>query len=82
MILAVSLDQTDLPTLRRWIRTHEVPWPQFHDNRGFEGQEAAAFDVETLPRSFLFDRSGRLVATDLRGAAFEAAVDALIAQSR
>ena len=77
-ILAISLDQTDRRTLVRWIRTHEIPWPQFHDNRGFNGEEAIAFEVESLPRSFLFDRSGRLVATDLRGEVFEAAVAALM----
>ena len=77
-ILAISLDQTDLATLKRWLRIQEVPWPQIHDNRGFEGPAALAFEVETLPRSFLFDRAGRLVAADLRGEAFEATVGALV----
>ena len=77
-ILAISLDQTDRRSVERWIRTHEIPWPQFHDNRGFNGEQAVAFEVETLPRSFLFDRAGRLVATDLRGDAFEAAIAAML----
>ena len=77
-ILAVSVDQTDKRTLRRWIRTQEVSWIQLHDNRGLAGELPRSFGVEYVPRSFLFDRQGRLVATDLQGKAFEAAVGALV----
>ena len=76
-ILAVSVDQTERRTLRRWLRVHRVPWPQLYDGRGLEGELAVRLDVGEVPRSFLFDRSGRLVATDLRGEALEAAVAAL-----
>jgi thiol-disulfide isomerase/thioredoxin len=78
VILAVSVDQTEPATLRRWLRMHSVSWPQLHDNRGFGGAVPLAFGVEMVPRSFLFDRAGRLVAVDLRGQAFEAVMKALV----
>ena len=51
VILAVSVDQTESATLRRWLRTHSVSWPQLHDNRGFGGALPLAFGVELVPMS-------------------------------
>ena len=79
VILSVSVDQTEPRTLRRWIRDHEVIWPQIHDNRGLDNRLARQLGVETVPSTFLFDRLGRLVARDLKGSALEAAAESLVA---
>ena len=79
VILSVSVDQTEPRTLRRWIRDHEMIWPQIHDNRGLDTRLARQLGVETVPSTFLFDRLGRLVARDLEGSALEAAAESLVA---
>ncbi len=59
-----------------------MEWPQFHDGRGFSGELALSFGVDSLPRTFLIDPRGRIVASDLRGDHLEAAVSSLLSLSR
>lgn len=78
VILGIALDSADRRTLRSWLGRQGVTWPQIHRRRGFDAQIASRFGVESLPRSFLLDRRGRLVATDLRGEALLAVLDSLL----
>lgn len=77
-ILGVSLDQRPRREIESFLRRHEIPWPQVWDGQGFAGALARRFGVESLPRSFLVDRRGRIVATDLRGEELLAVLDALL----
>lgn len=77
-IVGVSLDQKPRRELESFLRRREVVWPQVWDGRGFSGKLARRFGVETLPRSFLVDGRGRIVATDLRGEDLLAVLEALL----
>lgn len=77
VIFGVSLDRCSRRQLRSFGRRHGVVWPVHFDGLGAAGAVARRFDVEHPPRSLLFDRRGRLVAVDARGATLEAALRAL-----
>ncbi len=78
-IVGVSVDSRTRRDLRQWLQRQNVTWPQVFDGRGLTGPLAMQLGVDRLPRSFLFDHRGRLVATDLRGDALVAAIDTLAA---
>ncbi|MDX1502589.1 MAG: TlpA disulfide reductase family protein [Thermoanaerobaculia bacterium] len=77
-IVGVSVELADTRRVVGWVRRQELSWPQVHDRRGVHGELARLFGVESVPRSFLFDREGRLVALDLPPRALEATVEALM----
>jgi len=77
-ILAVSLDRGDRRAVRSWLRRHEVPWPVLHDGRGFSGDLARHFAIDSVPRSVLFDAAGRVIAEDLDPDALQAVLGALL----
>jgi peroxiredoxin len=58
-VIGVSVDADRTPAqLRDFIQRRKLPFTFWHDP---ENRAAQAFGVETLPASFLFDRSGNLV---------------------
>jgi thiol-disulfide isomerase/thioredoxin len=65
--IGVSLDLPDeagLARLKRFVATHEIPWPQHHE-KGLVGEPiAAARGVLTIPAIFVVDRAGILAAVD------------------
>ncbi len=77
-IVGVSLDQKARREVESFLRRQEISWPQVWDGRGFSGDLARRFGVESLPRSFLVDGRGWIVATDLRGEELLAVLDALL----
>lgn len=79
VIVGVSLDRTTSRGFASWTRRNGVTWPQVRDGRGYNGALARAFGIEELPSTALFDREGRLVARDMRGAGLEAAIRRLVA---
>jgi len=81
-IIGVSVDSLPRRDLRQWLARRDITWPQLFDGRGLRGPLAVRLRVEVLPRSFLFDPSGQLVATDLRGHALIRAVEAQITAGR
>jgi thiol-disulfide isomerase/thioredoxin len=81
-IVGVNVDSVPRRDLRQWLARKDISWPQLFDGRGLRGPLSARLKVESLPRSFLYDADGRLVATDLRGEALTRAVDTLVARSR
>lgn len=82
VIVGVPMERIEPAALRRWLRTRDLSWPQILDRRGFGGELARRLGVESVPRTFLFDRAGRLVGTDLDGPALEASLEVLVAMSR
>lgn len=73
-IIGVNVDSLSRRELRQWLARRGVGWPQLHDGRGLHGPLAAGLGVEYLPRTFLYDRQGRLIGVDLRGQALRDAV--------
>ncbi|MBB1193645.1 TlpA family protein disulfide reductase [Flavobacterium sp. SOK18b] len=62
-IVGISLDTNKA----KWIAAIEkdkLAYPQLIDAKGFDAKTALLFGVEGLPSSYLFDTSGKLVATN------------------
>lgn len=68
-IYAVSLDEEEA----RWteaIASNGMSWIHVSDLRGFENGAAAVYGVRSIPSNYLIETAtGRIVASDLRGAA-------------
>ena len=73
-VVAVSLDD-DRAALEKFVKDKDLPWPQvFFDEegkRGWQNPVAKRHGVEGIPATFLLDREGFLVATNLRGPGLE-----------
>lgn len=81
-IVGVNVDSLPRRDLRQWLARKDITWPQLFDGRGLRGPLSTRLKVDALPRSFLYDAEGRLVATDLRGETLARAVDTLVARSQ
>lgn len=81
-IVGVNVDSLPRRDLRQWLARKDITWPQLFDGRGLRGPLSTRLKVDSLPRSFLYDTKGRLVATDLRGETLARAVDTLVARSQ
>lgn len=77
-ILGVSFDVSDRRTFVSWLNRHRVDWPQVFDGRGRQGPAARQLRAVAVPTSYLMDRQGRLVGTNLRGERLLAAIDAAV----
>jgi thiol-disulfide isomerase/thioredoxin len=77
-IVAVSVDHASRRDLVSFAARQGVTWTVAHDGRGFGGDWPRRWGVEAVPRSFLFDRQGRLVAVDLSGEALLAVLPDLV----
>ena len=75
-------DDRDLEELEAFLEEREMRWPQVQEVVEWEGeairlgQARTKYNVYGIPRSFVIDRMGRLVAKDLRGEELVAAVRA------
>lgn len=81
-IVGVNVDSLPRRDLRQWLARKAITWPQLFDGRGLRGPLSTRLKVDSLPRSFLYDAEGRLVATDLRGEALARAVNTLVARNQ
>jgi peroxiredoxin len=67
-VLGVSLDR---PTGRAaWLKAIEedhLPWTQVSDLKYWDNEAAQRYGVEFIPRNFLVDPAGRIIAIDLHG---------------
>lgn len=58
-IVAISLDDKE-SALRRFIKEHELPWPQHFDGKGWGNQFALRYGIFSLPTLWLVDKRGNL----------------------
>lgn len=65
-ILAVSVDQT-AAAWKAGIVKDNATWLHVSDVSGWKSPLAAAYNVSTIPASFLLDPDGRIIAKDARG---------------
>lgn len=65
-VVSISFDW-DREALDQMIAEHALGWTHARDEQSIDGEAARLYNVRWLPRSFLIDRSGRVVAKDLRG---------------
>ncbi len=81
-IVGINADSVPARDLRSWLSRRQIGWPQLFDGRGVGGPILDRLGITALPRTFLFDRDGTLVAIDLRGDALQAAVQSMIQERR
>ncbi|HBJ87577.1 MAG TPA: hypothetical protein DDZ88_27715 [Verrucomicrobiales bacterium] len=77
-IVGISLDQ-DKGALTKFIKDHEMPWPQYFDGKGWDNEISSRFGINSIPAMWLVDKEGKLVSTNVRGR-LEAEVEKLLAK--
>lgn len=76
-IYAVSLDKEK----EEWVRAiakDGLSWTNVSDLRGWDNIAAKAYHVTAIPKNFLLDREGKIIAKNLRGKALEEKLKELI----
>jgi thiol-disulfide isomerase/thioredoxin len=74
-IVGISLDRAaDREKLEKFIKEKKMPWPQAFDGEGWGNAIAKKYGITSIPATFLVGKDGKIVETNLRGAALGAAV--------
>ncbi len=76
-IFAVSLDE-DAMAWYGAIKRYSTPWPQASSLEGFGCPVAKLYGVRSIPRNYLIDSKGNIVAENLRGTALSAKLRELL----
>jgi thiol-disulfide isomerase/thioredoxin len=77
VFLSVSLDEKSSEWLAA-VKKDKLSWLQLIDIKAWNSTVAAAWDVNSIPSTFLIDREGNVVARNLMGSALEAGIDKLL----
>lgn len=78
-VIGISLD-SDRAKLEGFLKAQKMTWPQYFDGAGWNNKLAKKYGVNSIPATYLLDREGKIIASDLRGEALEAAVAKALAQ--
>lgn len=74
-IVGISLDNASAKDeLENFIKDKKMPWPQAFDGQGWNNSIAKKYGVTSIPATFLIGKDGKIVETNLRGAALGTAV--------
>jgi len=76
-VYAVSLDESK----KKWInaiKKDKLTYTQVIDVNVWESSVALNYGIEAIPRNFLIDKTGKIVAIDLEGAALEKMIKSLL----
>jgi len=74
-IVGISLDRAaDKEKLENFIKEKNMPWPQAYDGEGWGNAFAKKYGITSIPATFLIGKDGKIVETNLRGAALGVAV--------
>lgn len=73
-VLGVSLDRDKAAWLKA-IEQDNLNWPHMSDLQFWQSEAAKLYNVSSIPKSFLLDKEGRIIAMDLRGPALDAALN-------
>lgn len=77
-IVGVSLDR-DRDALNAMIEDQNLDWVHIWEEAEWDGEIARLYNVRRLPRAFVLDRDGRILAKDLRGPALVEVVSEAVA---
>jgi peroxiredoxin len=77
-ILGVSLDQAK-PNWLQAIQEDQLTWKHVSDLKGWKNEVAALYEVTGIPKTFLIDPQGKIIASDLRGPTLEAKLKEIFA---
>jgi thiol-disulfide isomerase/thioredoxin len=77
-IVGVNLDE-DRDALKGFLEETPLPWPNIVDAESpAEGQMAKRYGIVGIPTTFLLDKDGKLVATNLHGEQLATKIEALL----
>ena len=62
-IIGISLDE-EREALDEYLAKESLPWPQYFDGKGWEGELATKYRIESIPTTFLIGPDGKIVAVD------------------
>jgi peroxiredoxin len=79
VIIGVALDEEET-TVNKVINEQAMPWPQILQPDLWSGELVNLFNVTGVPRMYLIDPSGVIVARDLRGEEMVTEVNRLISE--
>ncbi|MBM3159112.1 MAG: TlpA family protein disulfide reductase [Bacteroidota bacterium] len=79
VFLSVSLDEQPSDWLHA-VKKDKLSWVQLIDKKAWNSPVAAAWDVNSIPSTFLIDQEGNVIARNLMGSALESGIDKLIKQ--
>jgi peroxiredoxin len=65
-VLGVSLDRTREPWLQA-IKDDQLAWTHVSDLKFWNNEAATKYKIQSIPRNYLIDPSGKIIAKDLRG---------------
>ncbi|MEJ7692437.1 TlpA disulfide reductase family protein [Daejeonella sp.] len=65
-VLGVSLDRDRKDWLQA-VRDDKLTWTHLSELKHFESPTAVLYGIESIPRNFLLDPNGKIIARDLRG---------------
>ena len=66
-VLSISLDNNK-DKWKEAIKEDHLTWTHVSDLKGWQSDVAALYGVQAIPTNFLIDPSGKIIATNLRGA--------------
>lgn len=78
-ILGVSLDE-DATKWKEAIAKDKLTWDQISNLKKWEDPIANLYKIQSIPATIIIDKSGKIVAKDLRGAELRAKVLSLLAE--
>jgi len=69
-VLGVSLDRAKDPWLKA-INDDKLAWTHVSDLKFWNNEVAVKYHIQQIPRNFLIDPNGKIIAKDLRGQALK-----------
>ncbi len=76
-IVGISLDDNE-GKVKDFLATHDAPWAQFFDGKGWGNEIAQTYGVSSIPQTYLLDKDGNVQGVGLRGPALGRAVERLL----
>jgi len=76
-VIGVSLD-TDAAAWKKAIQNDGYTWTNLGDLKGFDSPVTKKYHIEAIPRNFLIDNKGVIIARDLHGKELEAKLNELL----
>ena len=65
-IIGISLDE-EKDALTKFTKKNGMKWRQYFDGLGWDSKMAIQYGVEKLPTTFLLDKNGKIIASNLEG---------------
>jgi alkyl hydroperoxide reductase subunit AhpC len=76
-IISVSLDDKK-PNWTNALNQYQMPWVHISDVKGFNSRVNELYYVPSIPKTLLLDKTGKIIAKDLRGPALDAKLAELL----